>query len=120
MPWPSLLIERCLSGAEVALGIVLALAPVTFWIAWTPSLLLGAMAVAVVSGVLLGLLHDRRASREADRPAGRGRPVLADGFVEELHRIYPLTYHHSNVGRRRFRTAMEKLRQLSTAAARRK
>jgi hypothetical protein len=115
MPRNAASIETWRSGAETALGCVLALSPVTFWIAWTPSLLLGAMAAAVVCGALLGLLHDRGASREgagSPRPAGRGQPVLPDGFVEEIHRIFPLTYHHSNVGRRRFRSAMENLRVL--------
>lgn len=64
MPGPGTLIERCLSGAEVGLGMVLAVTPVALWIAWTPSLLVGAMAVAIACGALLGLLHDWRAARE--------------------------------------------------------
>jgi hypothetical protein len=120
MPKHAVAFEAWLSAAEVALGIVLALSPVTFWVAWTPSLLLGAMAVAVVSGALLGLLHDWRASREPSgfpRSAASLQPVLPDGFVDEIHRIYPLTYHHSNIGRGRFRRAMENLRMLSNSAA---
>ena len=123
MPVPNILIERCLSGAELGLGVVLAVTPVTLWVAWTPTLLVGAMAVAVACGVLLGLIHDWRAAREgagSAPPAGRAQPVLPDGYVEEIHRIFPLTYHHSNVGRQRFRRAMENLRRLSKAAAPRK
>jgi hypothetical protein len=119
MPRQFAAIEGWLSATEVALGIVLALSPVTFWVAWSPSLLLGAVAVAVISGVLLGLIHDWRISREsagAGRQTGSPQPVLPDGFVEEIHRIFPLTYHHSNLGRWRFRRAMEKLRKLSKTA----
>jgi hypothetical protein len=36
---------------------------------------------------------------------------LPDAFVATVHEVFPLTYHHSREGPRRFRDAMEKLRR---------
>jgi hypothetical protein len=105
------LVERCLTGAESGLGIVLAVTPITLWVAWTPSILMVAVAVAVISASLLVLLNRRRgsASPEAARHTDDSQPVLPDGFVEEIHQIFPLTYHHSRSGPARFRRAMDRL-----------
>jgi hypothetical protein len=112
----SILVERCLRGAESGLGIVLAVTPITLWVAWTPSMLLVAVAVAVISATLLVLLDRRRGAAHEDAGADRqpdgSRPALPDGFVEEIHQIFPLTYHHSRSGPARFRRAMDRLRSL--------
>jgi hypothetical protein len=111
----STLVERCISGAESGLGIVLAVTPVTLWVAWSPSILFAAVAVAVISAMLLVLLNRHRGSAreelDADAHVGGSRPVLPDGFVEEIHQIFPLTYHHSRSGPARFRRAMDRLRR---------
>jgi hypothetical protein len=116
MPRQILRIERWLSGAEVGLGIILALTPITLWVAWTPLVFMVVVAAAAVSAILLGLLHGRRGSAhqdlDPDRPSESLQPVLPDGFVEEIHQIFPLTYHHSRIESPRFRRAMQNLRIL--------
>lgn len=116
MPRQDLRIERWLSGAEVGLGIVLAVTPITLWVAWTPLVLLVAAAAAVASAGLLALIHGRRGSAHEDLDPGRSseslQPVLPDRFVEEIHQIFPLTYHHSRIESPRFRRAMQKLQDL--------
>jgi len=110
------LAERLSSSAETGLGLVLAATPLGLWIAWTETVLLSVMAVAVVSAALLVLLTDC-SRRAVDSPrAAEGREpqvVLPDEFVEEVHRLFPLTYHHSLVGSARFRRAMERLSGLA-------
>ena len=89
--------------------------PLALWVAWTPSVFLLVLAVGAVSIVLLGFLASRLPSRDDDshgRDDAQDKPVLPDGFVEELHAIYPLTYHHARIGRSRFRHTMERLRRL--------
>jgi hypothetical protein len=107
--------ERLSSIAEAALGLVLAATPVALWIAWTETVLLSVMAVAVISGALLVLLTDfSRRPAEGTRAAGgvERTAVLPDEFVDEVHRLFPLTYHHSLVEKARFRRAMERLSSL--------
>ena len=89
------------------LGIVLAVTPAALWIAWTPGLLLGIMAAAIVAAALLVLLT------EASPAQARGddRATLPPQFIEEVHRLFPLTYHHSAHGPSRFRRAMKRLSQ---------
>jgi hypothetical protein len=109
-------IERCLSGAETGLGIALAITPVTLWVAWTPSVFFAAVTVAAISAALLVLLdRHRRSAPEQARSTPRdacSQPVLPDGFVEEIHQLVPLTYHHSHSGPAHFRNAMQRLRKL--------
>jgi hypothetical protein len=116
MPRQDLRVERWLSGTEVSLGVVLAVTPITLWVAWTPLVLLVAVAAAVVSACLLALIHGRRGfaheDLDPDLPSESLQPVLPDGFVEQIHQIFPLTYHHSRIESPRFRRAMQKLRDL--------
>jgi hypothetical protein len=108
----SILVERYLAGAESGLGIVLALTPITLWVAWSPSVLMIAVAGAVISAALLVLLNRRRGeAADADRHADGSQPTLPEGFVEEIHQIFPLTYHHSRAGPARFRRVMDRLRR---------
>jgi hypothetical protein len=116
MPRQRLRTERWLSAAEVGLGIILAVTPITLWLAWTPLVFMAAVGAAAVSATLLGLLHERRGSAHEDvdpgQPSKSLQPVLPDGFVEEIHQIFPLTYHHSRNESPRFRRAMQNLRNL--------
>jgi len=110
--WAEPLISIGLTG----LGIILALAPVAFWVAWTPFVFLVVLAVIGVSAALFIVLYGCQLPATEDQratPGNSSRAVLPDEFVEEIHRIFPLTYHHSLHGRARFRRAMEKLRRLT-------
>jgi hypothetical protein len=102
-------LTECLTRvATTLLGIVLAVTPAALWIAWSASLVFAVMAVALASSVLLVLLTE-------PSPPGRdgkdGRVVLPEGFIDEVHRLFPLTYHHSSAGPSRFRLAMKRLSQ---------
>jgi hypothetical protein len=96
------------------LGIILSLVPPALWFAWTETMLFAAVAVGCVSAVALVILADW--SGDPDDPhAGDAiaqRKFLAERSVAEIHRVFPLTYHHSMVERTRFREAMERVRQL--------
>jgi hypothetical protein len=93
---------------ESCLGIVLATTPVLLWVAWTPELLIGVMLAAVLCAVLLVLLTE-----PAGDQGGSPRPMLPPEFVDEVQRLFPLTYHHSMRETPRFRRAMRKLARLS-------
>jgi len=97
------------------LGIVLAAIPLALWIAWTPGLFLGVLAVGGASAVLIIALVDWQRIAVDDRRAQRdpaSRAAISDEFVAEIQRISPLTYHHARIEKARYRDAMEKLRQL--------
>jgi hypothetical protein len=108
--------QRWLSGVETGLGIALAVTPVTLWVAWTPSVFFAVVAVAAISAISLVLLNrHRRSAPEHAHSTPRdscSQPILPDGFIENIHQIFPLTYHHSSIGPARFRDAMQRLRQL--------
>jgi hypothetical protein len=93
--------------AESGLGIVLATTPVLLWVAWTPELLIGVMLAAVLCAVLLVLLTEPGGDR-----AGAPPPALPPEFVDEVQRLFPLTYHHSMRETARFRRAMKRLSRL--------
>lgn len=102
--------ERLSRIVETSLGIVLAVVPVALWVAWTPIVWAVVMAIGFVVAVLLVALGQRRAADDqstSPRDVARGLP---DPFVATVHEVFPLTYHHSREGPRRFRDAMEKLR----------
>jgi hypothetical protein len=97
------------------LGIVLSLVPPALWIAWTETMLLLVAAVGVVSAAMLVVLADSEPQGVEDPEAAARlaeRRNLADRSVAEIHRVFPLTYHHSRVEKTRFRQAMESVRQL--------
>jgi hypothetical protein len=100
--------QRLVGIAETALGVVLAVTPVALWVAWTPDLLLGVMAAALAAAIALAALNLRWGAT-GDVPE---RPALPDEFVEQVHRLFPLTYHHSTAGPARFREAMARLSNL--------
>ena len=107
--------RRLVSIGITVLGIVLAAVPLALWVAWTRSAFLIVLAVGAACVVLLGVLISRlpsntdgSTSENCDEP----RPVITDEFVEEIHGIFPLTYHHSRIEKARFRRAMDRLRAL--------
>jgi len=103
------------AAVETVLGIVLALVPLALWIAWSPALL---FAVIVTGGVcaalLIALWHWQDESLEAARDLDEdpAHAEVPDAFVEELHRLFPLVFHHSRQEKQRFRRTMETLRRL--------
>jgi hypothetical protein len=97
------------------LGVTLAAVPIALWVAWSQEIFFGVLAVGGLCVALFVLLVDSRAPRGEERSHNGGigkRAELPDQFVAEIHRIFPLTYHHSRLGKQRFRRAMEKLRTL--------
>ena len=107
--------EQLRSIGMTMLGIILSLIPPALWVAWTETVLLGVVAVGVVSAAALVVLADSGAqgveNRQVEASVARRR-ALAEESIAELHRIFPLTYHHSLAEKTRFRLAMEKIRQL--------
>lgn len=106
---------RFASAGVTACGIVLAATPLALWIAWTPSVFLLVLVSAALSVVSLGVLLSRiprggEAPVDGNEDLGRSR--LPDGFVEEIHAIYPLNYHHSRIEKPRFRRTMDRLRRM--------
>ena len=103
--------ERLSRIGETSLGIVLAVVPVALWVAWTPIVWAVVIAIGFVAAALLIALGYRRTAEDAGSP-GAAAPALPDTFVATVHEVFPLTYHHSREGPRRFRDAMEKLRRV--------
>jgi hypothetical protein len=96
-------------------GIILAGVPLALWIAWTPFGFLMVLTAGALSLVLLGVLLARLPPSVEDsdgRHDDQRRTRLSDEFVEEIHKIFPLTYHHSRIEPARFRRTMDKLRRL--------
>ena len=106
--------ERLGGIAATGLGTVLAVTPVVLWIAWTAELVVGIMLVAAVCAVLLAWLESslQGARSQGDAAGAGGRVVLPEEFIEEVHRLFPLTYHHSRHETARFRQAMKGLSRL--------
>ena len=94
--------------ATTLLGVILAVTPAALWIAWSATLVFAVMAVALASSVLLVLLTE---ASPPSRDGKDGRATLPEGFIDEVHRLFPLTYHHSSAGPSRFRLAMKRLSQ---------
>jgi hypothetical protein len=108
-------VERLGHLLEIVLGVVLAATPVALWIAWTAAQVVWIMLAAAVCAVLLALLVDSSRSGAGNQgsPAGAGgKVVLPEQFIEEVQRLYPLTYHHSRLETSRFREAMKRLSRL--------
>jgi len=95
------------AAGETALGILLALVPLALWIAWSPAIL---VAVIVTGGVCAALLI--ALCRWQDESLEEAHAEVSDAFVEELHHLFPLVYHHSRREKQRFRRTMETLRRL--------
>lgn len=107
--------NRLASIGVTVCGIILAAVPLALWVAWTPLGFLSVLAVAFVSVIVFGVLLSRLPSSD-DEPAERSRDeirtALPDAFVEEIHGISPLNYHHSTIEKTRFRRSMDRLRRM--------
>ena len=92
-------------AAQTLLGIALAVTPVALWVAWSPAMLVGVMALSLVFAALLLLLTDAAA------PGTDDRARLSDAFVEEVQKLHPMIHHHSPNRSPRFRRIMRRLVQ---------
>ena len=110
------LAERLTAVGTTLLGVILAVTPVALWVAWTATVLLIVVAVAIASAGLFVLLADLPHRAPGRPPAANGRAVLPDEFIAEVHELFPLTYHHSRLESARFRRAMEKLSRMIKAS----
>jgi hypothetical protein len=109
------LAERLRHIGVTGLGIVLAVTPVALWIAWTVTLVVCVMLAAIVSAALFVWLTERLRESgqiQSERQGAGSGIALPDEFIEEVHRLFPLTYHHSRLETPRFRHAMKRLSQL--------
>lgn len=100
---------------ETGLGLILAAVPLALWVAWSPFVFALVLAVGIASvALLIAWPYLLPSCDEVGESPRRVAPLVAlpGEFVEELHRIFPLTYHHSLKERARFRRAMEKIRPL--------
>lgn len=99
--------------AETTLGIVLAVVPLALWVAWSPALLVAVLVIgAVCAALLVAIYRPLPDDAPQNTQEDTAHAVLPDGFVEELHRLSPLVYHHGLEGKPSFRRTMEKLRRL--------
>ena len=101
-----------LRAAMVFLGIVLALTPIAFWVAWSEQGWL--LVLAIGAAAFIGLLVCHWLT-EDDRPAASGksdRAGVSDEFLAELSRMGPWTYHNRLTGHARFKKKMARLRKL--------
>ena len=106
---------RFASVGVTVCGIVLAATPLALWVAWTRNGFLVVLATAAVCVVALGVLLTRMPRDDESVDGGNGdgaRTRLPDRFVEEIHAIYPLNYHHSRIEKPRFRRTMDRLRRM--------
>lgn len=109
------LAERLRSFAMTVLGLVLSFVPLGLWFAWTETMLLAVAAIGVVSAGLLVLLSELQGPAAGELEALRQRATrasLTDEAMAEMHRLFPLTYHHGRRHNQRFRRAMEKVVRL--------
>lgn len=98
------------------LGIVLALVPLALWVAWTEVMLMMVLAVAAVAAALLTVLAEFE-NRAVEVNGGGSREALTDESIAEIHRIFPLVYHHSLKENARFRGAMERVHRLTRTSS---
>ena len=102
------------------LGIIVAMIPLALWVAWTEFLFVMVLAVGAIALVLIYMMAESGSSvagddRVPDKSIPRIR--LSDEFIEELHRLYPLIYHHGRRGGVRFRKSMDRLLSLTNKSA---
>jgi hypothetical protein len=97
--------KRLRRAAETLVGLLLAVTPVLLWVAWTPEILIGVMLASLLCAGLLVLLAESSRNQ-----GGAAQRTLPPEFIDELHRLFPLTYHHSRHESPRFRRAMDKMK----------
>jgi hypothetical protein len=109
------LAERLRSFAMTVLGLVLSFVPLGLWFAWTEAMLLAVAAIGVVSAGLIILLSELQGPAAVELETLRqraAREALSDEAVAQMHRLFPLTYHHGRRQSQHFRRAMEKVARL--------
>ncbi len=92
------------------LGITLALTPLAMWVAPNSTILAIVLTVSVVSGFAVWTLSLLGHSAP-DNAVGDEPPRLPDKFVAELHKLSPLTYHHSGMGDTTYQRKIDSLRK---------
>lgn len=108
--------SRLRNSFTTLLGIVLALVPPALWVAWTERALLIVSLIGIISaGLLIALTEDEE--RGAETSTESGRQVLSDDSIADIHRIFPLTYHHSLSRNARFDDAMDRVRNRTSMSA---
>jgi hypothetical protein len=92
------------------LGVVLAVTPAALWIAWTVGMVVAILSMAALSAVLLVWLTP------AGEEGTQSQVEMPPEFIDELQRLFPLTYHHTlSAGPSRFRRTMQRLQELLNA-----
>ena len=107
--------RRIRSFVVTLLGFMLAAVPLALWVAWSQEIFWGVLAASGAFAALWILLVEVQGvpneGRSPSDVVGK-RAELSDEFVAEVHRIFPLNYHHSRIAKGRFRRAMEKMQTL--------
>ncbi len=96
--------------AQILLGMVLAATPLALWVAWSPALFVGTLALCALSAALLVLLSEP-AARDAEDGVR-----LPEAFLDEVQGLHPMIYHHSGRRSSRFQRAMRRLARLTPSA----
>ena len=106
-------IENLLNFAMTVLGLVLVVMPLALWIAWSETVFSLVLAAGFVAAALFCVLA-RFGAAAADFQQERTdeRKSLPDQFIAEMHRLFPLVYHHRRPGDSAFQRKMERLRKL--------
>ena len=97
------------------LGAILMITPLALWVAWTETVLFIVLATGVMAGALYCLLAlcEKPADLAQGETATNGPPeTVPDAFVDELHGLFPLTYHHRRLGDPKFQRKMDRLKSL--------
>ena len=107
---------KCLTNfGMTALGIVLAMTPLALWVTPTEILFVAVLAIAAMAGVLICVLagyEDSVLKHQSELPKSKPMATLTDQFIEGLHGLFPLTYHHRRLGDPDFQRKMDGLKRL--------
>ena len=97
------------------LGVTLMITPLALWVAWNGTVMVIVLATGTMSGVLycLLVLYEKPTDLAQGESATNGPlETVPDAFVEELHGLFPLTYHHRRLGDPKFQRKMDRLKSL--------
>ncbi len=97
------------------LGATLMITRLALWVARTETVRFIALATGVMAGALYCVLV--RYEKPADLAHGESAfngptETVPDAFVEQLHGLFPLTYHHRRLGNPKFQRKMDRLKRL--------
>ncbi|MCG8547252.1 MAG: hypothetical protein MJE12_23890 [Alphaproteobacteria bacterium] len=96
----------------IVLGIVLALTPLAFWVAWSEQGWLFVLAIGAAAFIGLLICHWLTEDDRPATPAKSDRAAISEEFLAELSRMGPWTYHNRLTGHARFKNKMARLRTL--------